>query len=114
MKLYRDKSQSIVEYAMILAVAVSAIVGMQVYVRRGLQGRLRDSSDFLVEKINKEAGSSYANQYEPYYRDTEKKIIQSSTVSHKMFDGGRQRKEYLEGSIRVNQREVIHESRETK
>jgi len=41
----RFKGQSTLEYAMIIAVVVGAILAMNVYVRRGVQGKLRESID---------------------------------------------------------------------
>lgn len=39
------KGQSTLEYAMIIAVVVGAILAMQIYLRRGVQGKLRESID---------------------------------------------------------------------
>ena len=41
----RIKGQSTLEYAMIIAVVVAAILAMQIYLRRGVQGKLRESID---------------------------------------------------------------------
>ncbi len=106
MALYLKKAQGITEYAILLALAVSVIVGMQVYVRRGLQGRLRESSDFLAATMDQGAGPSCNNQYEPYYRDIDKEISQESSLRQRLFEAGRQRKEYLQDTTRINQTEV--------
>jgi len=39
------RSQSILEYAVLIAIVVAAIVIMQVFIKRGVSGRLKDSSD---------------------------------------------------------------------
>ncbi|MCP4652936.1 MAG: hypothetical protein GY858_06080 [Candidatus Omnitrophica bacterium] len=39
------KSQSILEYALLLGVIVAAILIMQTFVKRGFQGRMKDSAD---------------------------------------------------------------------
>ena len=39
------KSQSILEYAVLIAIVVAAIVIMQVFIKRGVSGRLKDSAD---------------------------------------------------------------------
>ncbi len=39
------KAQSTAEYAILLAIVAAAIIAMQVYVRRGIQGRIRDLAD---------------------------------------------------------------------
>jgi len=46
------KAQSTLEYAVIIAVVVGALVAMQFYLKRGLQGRLRQSSDDIGEQFS--------------------------------------------------------------
>jgi hypothetical protein len=43
--LRRLKGQSTLEYAMIIAVVVGALLLMQNYMKRGVQGKLRESTD---------------------------------------------------------------------
>ena len=43
--LRNKKAQSTLEYAILIAVVVGALIGMQTYVKRGLQGRLRTATD---------------------------------------------------------------------
>lgn len=46
------RAQSTLEYALMIAVVVGALVAMQFYVKRGLQGRLRQSSDEIGEQFS--------------------------------------------------------------
>lgn len=46
------KGQSTLEYAVIIAVIVAALIAMQAYVKRGLQGRLRQASDDIGEQFS--------------------------------------------------------------
>ena len=39
------QAQSILEYAILIAIVIAAVVVMQVYMKRGVSGRLKDSSD---------------------------------------------------------------------
>ncbi len=48
----RNKGQSLLEYSLILAAIVIAIVFMQTYVRRGVQGRLKSSADQIGEQFS--------------------------------------------------------------
>jgi len=41
----RRRGQSTLEYALIIAVVVGALLAMQVYFRRGVQGKLREATD---------------------------------------------------------------------
>lgn len=47
-----NRAQSTLEYAIIVTVAVAALLAMQIYFKRGIQGKLKDSSDNI--------GSQYA------------------------------------------------------
>ncbi|MFA6217553.1 MAG: hypothetical protein WDL87_07915 [Candidatus Omnitrophota bacterium] len=46
------RAQSTLEYAVIIAVVVGALIAMQVYVKRGLQGRLRQASDDIGDQFS--------------------------------------------------------------
>jgi hypothetical protein len=39
------QAQSILEYAILIAIVIAAVVVMQVYMKRGISGRLKDSTD---------------------------------------------------------------------
>ncbi|MBM3246502.1 MAG: hypothetical protein FJZ13_04160 [Candidatus Omnitrophica bacterium] len=45
-------AQSTLEYAVIIAVVVAGLVAMQVYIKRGFQGRLRQASDDIGEQFS--------------------------------------------------------------
>lgn len=70
------KGQSIMEYAILVSLVIAALTGMQLYVRRGLQARIKDASDNLpnyvqTEQAGLDAGTIFNaghTQYEPYYR----------------------------------------------
>jgi hypothetical protein len=42
--------QSTLEYAVLIACVVSALLAMQIYIKRGTQGRLRQASDSMGEQ----------------------------------------------------------------
>ena len=46
------KAQNTAEYAILFALIVAAVIGMQTYVKRGIQARVADSSDDFVEAIS--------------------------------------------------------------
>lgn len=43
------KAQSVSEFAIILAVVAAALIGMQVYLKRGVQGKIRDLADQISD-----------------------------------------------------------------
>lgn len=62
----KKQAQSTAEYVIILGLIVGAVVAMQTYVKRGMQGRIRDTVDTTAD-----GGQNLVNftgeQYEPYY-----------------------------------------------
>jgi uncharacterized protein (UPF0333 family) len=46
------KAQSTLEYAVIIAVVVGALLAMQAYIKRGISGRLRTASDDIGEQFS--------------------------------------------------------------
>jgi len=55
----RSKGQSTLEYVILLGFVVAALLAMGVYMRRGVQGRLRESTDQVGEQY--EAGKTTGN-----------------------------------------------------
>lgn len=73
------RAQTTAEYAILIAIVVGALVGMQIYVRRGLQGRIRNvidqGADLSVSEVGGSTGYTAAvnftgEQFEPYYLST--------------------------------------------
>jgi len=52
MFILNRKAQSTLEYAVIVAVVVGALLAIQVYVKRGVQGRLRSSTDNIGDQYS--------------------------------------------------------------
>lgn len=79
--LLTRRGQSTAEYAIVVSVIIGAIVAMQLYTKRGMQGKIKDVSDTLAA-INdskfpetellsgnnaKDGTANMPYQYEPYY-----------------------------------------------
>jgi hypothetical protein len=43
----RKRAQTALEYSLVIAVVVLALIAMQIYMRRGMSGKLRDVADSL-------------------------------------------------------------------
>lgn len=92
------KGQSIMEYAILVSLVIAALTGMQLYVRRGLQARIKDASDNLPKYVQKQSGvepGAIFNedhvQYEPYYRGDSKTTSTTGRGTEKFIakdDGG--------------------------
>lgn len=62
LSLFKSVGQSTTEYAVLLAVVAAALVAMQVYIKRGIQGRIRDLSDQIAPlSSHYESGRSDSN-----------------------------------------------------
>ena len=74
--LRNRRAQTTAEYAILIGLVVAALVAMQTYVKRGLQGRMKDATD-QVGLQNPTLNAT--PQYEPYY--TTQDVTQSTTAT---------------------------------
>lgn len=51
MFIRKIKGQGTLEYALIIAVVVAGLIAMQIYIKRGVQGKLRESTDSVGEQF---------------------------------------------------------------
>lgn len=68
----RSKGQSTAEYAIVLSIVLAAVIGMQTYMKRGLQGRYKSVTDAMTSTPAASPDgtitvSTGPTQYEPYY-----------------------------------------------
>jgi gas vesicle protein len=86
------KGQNTAEYAILIGVIVAAAIAMQVYIRRGVQARIKDAVDFTMTADDDMGGNIFsANlQYEPYYDQGSTYTTQSSaqTTEELQLGGG--------------------------
>jgi len=86
-------AQTTAEYAILVALVVGAIVAMQVYVRRGIQGRVQEAVDYtgnLSQDITT-GGTKFkltGAQYEPYYLVSNASTSQEATETENLLTGG--------------------------
>lgn len=62
MRHLKPAGQSTAEYAILIGVVIAVAVGMQLYVKRGMQSQFKG----VVDKLNKDTSNPIL-QYEPYY-----------------------------------------------
>ncbi len=89
-KRWGKKAQTTAEYAILIALVVGAVVAMQVYVKRGLHGRIRDAVDHTGTggEIAGEAFTFSSDQYEPYYLSSTANTNQQATSNENEAQGG--------------------------
>lgn len=91
LRLFKSVGQSTTEYAVLLAVVAAALVAMQVYIKRGIQGRIRDLADQITP---------LSEHYESGQTDTNSITTQSGNVIV----------QYTAGIVNTNQDEDINRS----
>lgn len=95
-----SRAQSVAEYSVCLALVLAALLGMQIYVKRGLQGRYKE----LVDHAAKQAASAAQlttnpTQYEPYYVQDQFTVSQSKITNERTSYGGQTTRDLLEDKV---------------
>lgn len=98
MNLMRRRGQSVTEYVVVISVVAAAVIGMQIFVKRGLQAKQKDVTDHYTN-----AGGDIASlgvdlakvaQYEPYYstEGTYRTEIENKAFNERMLAQGQIRR----------------------
>ncbi len=89
-RLRNSRAQTTAEYAILIALVVGAAMAMQIYVKRGLQGRVRDVVDHTGTggEVGGEALQFSAGQYEPYYQASQAASNQQLSENEDVTTGG--------------------------
>jgi len=77
------KGQNTAEYALLIALVVAAIIAMQTYAQRALQGRIRDAAAVYMMNETNGLGGSTA-QYEPYYLESSYQVSRTGSTTRRM------------------------------
>ncbi len=78
-KLIKNKkAQQTAEYALLISLVVAAVIAMQTYAQRTIQGRIRDASSYLTTQT---ATLGSTNQYEPYYLQSDYQVFRDDTTT---------------------------------
>lgn len=72
------RGQSTAEYAIVIAIVVGALIAMQIYIKRGLQGRYHDAVKYMATDS---AAIGNTEQYEPYYMRNQDSSVTTSRSS---------------------------------
>ena len=52
LRLRKNRAQTTLEYAILIGVIVGGLIAMQVYLKRGFQGKLRESADSMGDQFS--------------------------------------------------------------
>lgn len=80
------------EYAIVFSVVAAAILGMQIFLKRGLQAKEKDVVDHFTSVSGSGPGGpaiGTTTQYEPYYAQSDYNVTQGSTVKDEVVSGGK-------------------------
>lgn len=66
--VWNKRGQNTAEYAILIALVVGAVIAMQTYVQRAMNGRTFDTARLLTAATGTKTGTDM--QYEPYYQDS--------------------------------------------
>ena len=83
-----NKGQAVFsEYVMIFFVVIAAAVAMTVYLQRGLQARIHDERNYIINLVSnstvcdadcmKATGGSISYEYEPYYAEMLSDVVRN-------------------------------------
>ncbi len=94
MKFVRlKKAQSVTEYAILLGIVIGAFAGMQIYLKRGIQARVKTGTDAVTSSSATFTVGDYSttfsslSQYEPYDSESRGESYQESVKQQHMGDG---------------------------
>ena len=88
--MLNKKGQNTAEYAILIALIIAAAVGMQTYVKRGLQGRVQEATKHVgtSQDVGGVNLNFTGNQYEPYYAESDTKVRSERTADEEMGNRG--------------------------
>lgn len=75
-KLFNKKGQNTAEYAILIALVIGGVIAMQTYIQRGIQGRMKDGTDYMARQTGETLG--YTGQYDPQYTESDSSINRES------------------------------------
>ena len=85
LRLRSNRGQNTAEYAIVIALIIGAAIAMQTYVKRGLQGRSKDATDYMATQTNTIGATQ---QYEPYYMQSDVTTTAANTAQKNTAQGG--------------------------
>ncbi|MBL7081309.1 MAG: hypothetical protein ISS44_01910 [Candidatus Omnitrophica bacterium] len=88
------KGQSIWEYAFVLGLVALAFIGMNMYFKRGLQGRLKDLADSQISKEQYVSTGTKSVTDTSMHSQTNTKVVGNITTTTTEEETSRQSTEY--------------------
>ncbi len=79
--LKNKRAQQTAEYALLISLVVAAVVAMQTYAQRALQGRIRQGAVYMKNTTDDKFGTTNTKlQYAPYYLTSEYQVTKDEAT----------------------------------
>lgn len=91
--LNKKRGQSTLEYAILVIIIIGALLSIQVYIKRGLQGRLKGAADDIGDQFS--PGNTNMTSYSKTYSKTKdsnvkgqaaSEIVKENTISNMRYN----------------------------
>ena len=88
------RAQSLTEYAIVFSIVAAAVIGMQIFVKRGIQAKQHDVTNYFTGVTGDSLGNEStrvldtAIQYEPYYAQSDYTVEQARKDQEALASGG--------------------------
>jgi hypothetical protein len=81
----RNRGQNTAEYAILIGLVIAAVVAMQTYVKRALQGRSQAAIHWMANHTSAIDSQTANLQYEPYYQESDFTVRQQQRTQNKHY-----------------------------
>ena len=90
-KIFFRKGQNLAEVALIIGVLGLVLIGMQVYVKRGLQGKVKDLTDIIISGGSEKQAAYQQDTSGFEINDLTSTLVSDTRVTVKESEGGGRR-----------------------
>ncbi|GIW78171.1 MAG: hypothetical protein KatS3mg104_3234 [Phycisphaerae bacterium] len=97
----RKTGQSTLEYAILIVIVIGALISIQMYIKRGIQGRLRSATDDI------------GDQYDPGNTEVNIKTVTESTTQETFVEGIQSRNLISAEQVNVESNEALINAQQT-
>jgi uncharacterized protein (UPF0333 family) len=77
----KRRAQSVLEYAILMVIVIAALISIQTYIKRGLQGRLTSAADDIGDQVSVGVGSNNYKKVSSYSKTQENSVAGTTSSS---------------------------------
>jgi len=117
-RLINRRGQSTAEYAILIGLVIASVIAMQTYVKRGLQGRVRDAVDHVGVVDSEGEGTEFSftgRLFEPTYIESKFTTERADSVKTNVELGGKVIRDIKEKvTSRIGTQTILYDKEEDK